>query len=70
MIKKGDIVEVIKRDFSGGIDYEVGTTWCVLEDSTDLTTVYDSRQSDNKAFLFTSHVKNLSNLLFQKNHKN
>lgn len=64
MIKKGDIVEVIETDYYADDEYEVGTTWCVLEDVRnsdpyDVVKVYDSRIPTNEASLFIGRVKKL-----------
>lgn len=62
--KKGDIVEVIERDYSGGKVYEVGSRWEVLREDEDnkgkpydLVFVKDARQLDGLGMLYNSSVK-------------
>lgn len=62
--KKGDIVEVIERDYSGGKPYEVGSRWEVLyeyEGTTgkrwDVVYVKDETRVSGRALLYTSCVR-------------
>lgn len=62
--KKGDIVEVIERDYSGGKVYEVGSRWNVVREKNkdkevvvDLVFVEDARQSNGVGILYESCVK-------------
>lgn len=62
--KKGDIVEVIQKDYSGGKPYEVGSRWEVLyeyEGTTgkrwDVVYVKDETRVSGRALLYTSNVK-------------
>lgn len=62
--KKGDIVEVIQKDYSGGKVYEVGSRWNVVREKNkdkevviDLVFVEDARQSNGIGILYESSVK-------------
>lgn len=63
MIKKGDIVEIIKKDRYCGMDYEVGTTWIVTDVDTlqKIITVYDGRLSNDEGFILSTYVKKVEN---------
>lgn len=63
-IKKGDIVEVIKKDFSGGKVYDVGSRWEVVREdeknggySDDIVHVKDDSQPWEEAALWLANVK-------------
>lgn len=62
VIKKCDIVKVISKDHSCGLDYEVNTTWAVTADVGGrlFVKVFDYRQPDNEGLLCLSHVKKLN----------
>lgn len=58
--KKGDIVEVIKRDNWDGLTYYEGTKWEVIgcgDDTHDYVRVKDPRQLSGYAPLFYNYVK-------------
>lgn len=62
--KKGDIVEVIETDYSGGKTYEVGSRWEVVREDEnnngkawDIVYVSDDTAIHKMAVLFTSNVK-------------
>lgn len=62
--KKGDIVEVIKTDYSGGKTYEVGSIWEVVREYAgnkgkpwDVVYVKDDRKPNKQAALYTNSVK-------------
>lgn len=62
--KKGDIIEVIEKDFSGGKVYEVGSRWEVVHEddknggyTDDIVYVKDDTRPSGRASLYTSCVK-------------
>lgn len=62
--KKGDIVEVIEIDYSGGKTYYVGSRWEVLNEYEgnmgkpwDVVYVKDDTRQGGRAVLYTSNVK-------------
>lgn len=62
--KKGDIVEVIEKDFSAGKVYEVGSRWEVVREDEknggytyDVVYVKDDTRPSETASLYTSCVK-------------
>lgn len=58
--KKGDIVEVITKDYWDGLTYHVGTKWEVIDYGANthyFVQVLDQRQEVGYALLYKSRIK-------------